>query len=477
MAVLSPPSISRIERKVRRLIRAEENMRRIGRLFMPTALVAGVMISPLLTASPASAAFVGKRAVMAVAGHRTGAKGSDIWLLSSTGARLDNVTRGFSPAVNAPTFSPEGGPHIAFVAHGDIFAVDRLSPGGGHRVHRVTSGPDRDAQPAWDVTGGKVVFARTPRGGGPRLLIANLSGTKVQALDYPRGSQTAIRGSDPAWAPYQTEIAYVRSTSNGPQIWVASGDGRIAPRYLTDGAAPNWSPLGDQIAFIRGGNLYVVSSSGGSPKSVDLHLNAPGDRNPAWSPDPGGVITFDRGTGIIYSVDPDVLVPRAHALRNTGRWYHADWQPVCNITGRNGNNVLHGTSKPELICAHKGNDTIYAGGGGDRIYAGGGNDRIYLGGGDDFVEGGLGSDYIRGGAGNDHIEGGPSNDRIVDRGSSSGADVLKGEGGGDVILADDGVRGNDKVDAGPDTDTCTVDNRTSVAPGDFVWQCERVRVP
>ena len=184
-------------------------MRRTARLLLPTLLTAGVMISPLLSASPARAAFLGKRAVMAVAGHKTGASGSDVWLLSSTGARLDNITRSFSPAVSSPAFSPEGGPHIVFVAHGDLYVVDRQSPGGGHMVHRVTSGRDHDDQPSFDVTGGKIVFARTPRGGVPRLLIANLSGSKVQALDYPKGSHTAVKGSDPAWSPYQSEVAYV----------------------------------------------------------------------------------------------------------------------------------------------------------------------------------------------------------------------------------------------------------------------------
>jgi hypothetical protein len=451
-------------------------MRRTARVAVPMVLVAGVMMTPLLTASPASAAFLGKRAVMAVAGHKTGATGSDIWLLSASGARVDNITRSFAPAASQPAFSPEGGPHIVFVARGDLYVADRQSPGGGHQVHRVTRGNDKDAQPSFDVTGGKIVFARTPRHKEPRLLIANLSGSKVQALDYPKGSHTAVRGSDPAWAPYQSEIAYVRSTSKGPQIWVASMDGRTAPRYVTDGTAPNWSPLGNQIAFTRGGNLYVVSSRGGTGKPVNMHLTAPADRNPAWSPDPGGVITFDRGTGVIYQVDPDAAVPQAHALRKTGKWGHADWQPVCNINGKSGSNVLRGTSRPELICARKGNDTIYAGGGGDRIYAGGGNDKVYMGTGSDFVEAGIGNDYVRGGSGNDHVEGGPGADRIVDQGKGSGSDVLKGEGSGDVILADDGVRGNDSIDAGPQTDRCTVDNRTSVVPGDFVWQCERIRV-
>jgi hypothetical protein len=413
---------------------------------------------------------------MAVSGHKTGARGSDIWLLSSKGRRLDNITRSFAPAATQPAFSPEGGPHIAFVAHSDIYAVDRFSPGGGHNVHRLTSGPSRDSQPAWDVTGGKVVFTRTPRGGEPRLLISNLSGSKLQALDYPKGSNRAVHGSDPAWSPDQREVAYVRSTKQGPEVWVASADGRIAPRFVASGAAPNWSPLGDQIAFTRGGNLFVVSSSGGTPKPVDVNVSGHADRNPAWSPDPGGVITFDRGAGIIYVVNPEAAVPSASALSKTGKWSHPDWQPVCNIQGTNGNDVLRGTSKPELICGRLGNDRIYAGGGNDNIYAGGGNDAIYGGGGADFIEAGLGSDYLNGGPGDDHLEGGGSNDRIVDTGSHSGSDVIKGEEGADVIIADDGVRGNDNIDAGSQSDSCRVDNRTSVVPGDFVWQCERVTV-
>src|SRR5919197_4719056 len=173
-------------------------MRRTARLIATALFGAGVMISPLFSASPAQAAFLGRRAVMAVAGHKAGGSGSDIWLLSTTGARLGNITGSFAPRASSPAFSPEGGPHIAFVANGDIYAVDRKSPGGGNMVHRLTRGSDHDAQPSFDVTGGKIVFARTPRGGRPRLLISNLSGTKIKPLDYPRGSQTAIRGSDPA---------------------------------------------------------------------------------------------------------------------------------------------------------------------------------------------------------------------------------------------------------------------------------------
>ncbi len=117
------------------------------------------------------------------------------------------------------------------------------------------------------------------------------------------------------------------------------------------------------------------------------------------------------------------------------------------IVGSDGNDVLVGTARGDVIWAGPGDDVIESLGGNDVIcggpgddvaYAGRGNDRVFGGPGDDRLYGNHGDDQIRGGAGEDFIHGG------------LGIDVLKGGPGGDTV---DGGYGWDVLDGGPGKDT------------------------
>lgn len=120
--------------------------------------------------------------------------------------------------------------------------------------------------------------------------------------------------------------------------------------------------------------------------------------------------------------------------------------PLCTITGDDGNNRLVGTSGPDVICGDSGRDTIKAKGGNDIVYpgpgrdftnAGGGNDTVIDGSGRDVVNGGKGKDDVRGAAGNDKVNGGPGKDRVH---GGPGRDALNGGTGRDYC---DGGVGKD----------------------------------
>lgn len=108
----------------------------------------------------------------------------------------------------------------------------------------------------------------------------------------------------------------------------------------------------------------------------------------------------------------------------------------CTITGTSGDDTLHGTPGPDVICGLGGNDTVDGGGGADVIIAGPGND---------VVDGGAGADTIYGGPGADRITGG------------AGKDFLYGNIGNDTLLARDGAA--DVVDGGPGRDTARADGK------------------
>jgi len=107
-----------------------------------------------------------------------------------------------------------------------------------------------------------------------------------------------------------------------------------------------------------------------------------------------------------------------------------------------GDDVIRGTSGPDVINALGGNDTICSLQGDDTINGGDGFDKVFAGQGNDTINGGSGNDKLVGGAGKDTIMGGNGNDRIQ---GGEGADVLHGENGLDRIA---GASGNDILRGG-----------------------------
>jgi hypothetical protein len=218
----------------------------------------------------------------------------------------------------------------------------------------------------------------------------SLSGLNQTPFECCRIKGTKLRvvhGTEPAWSPDSSTLAYVAPDpkTGGDAIWLVPVDRRKRPVKLTLGHSPNWSPLGDRIAYVFQGDVHVVAARpGATPRRVDAAPRHVVDANPAWSPDtytfggrPQGVLLFDResdGKAAVWRTNPNAAHPKASSLRLGMNARNPDWQPDCNLRGTNGPDRLVGTDRPQLICGVKGNDHIYGHGGGDRIFAGEGAD-------------------------------------------------------------------------------------------------------
>jgi uncharacterized repeat protein (TIGR01451 family) len=84
---------------------------------------------------------------------------------------------------------------------------------------------------------------------------------------------------------------------------------------------------------------------------------------------------------------------------------------VATIVGTNGDDVIVGTDKRDVIAALRGNDQVRGLGGKDIICGFGGNDRLKGKGGNDVLRGGGGNDRLGGGPGDDLLRGGTGRDR------------------------------------------------------------------
>jgi len=143
------------------------------------------------------------------------------------------------------------------------------------------------------------------------------------------------------------DIAGVDGSPDGRRLVVAvdlrgmvsmSFDGADVVRLtFGDDIEPRWSPDGRRIAFVRGGNIYVVGADGrGLRRLTDLPgLNAYdhgiAGAAPVWSPD-GRSLLFGRARHDAYVNLSDVHVVRAdgrnaHRLTSDGLSVPTGWSP------------------------------------------------------------------------------------------------------------------------------------------------------
>lgn len=189
------------------------------------------------------------------------------------------------------------------------------------------------AQGAYPGENGKIAF----EDGVPRhIFVADADGSDRTDLGL---------GSDPAWSPDGTEIAFTL----WPDIWVMNADGSERRRVTNDPSSthrvgePTWSPDGTQIAFnANNQDIWVVNVAAGASSQTEILnyrtlLVTVGEL--AWSP-LGDKILF--GTSDIWSINPDGSSPIN--LTNTPDTYerYPDWKP-------DGSRIVFERGQPEEI--------------------------------------------------------------------------------------------------------------------------------
>ncbi len=143
----------------------------------------------------------------------------------------------------------------------------------------------------------------------------------------PDGAWLAVTGQGPDGSGIYL-LAAAPGAAGGPSFWV-------------EGGSPAWSPDGGRIAFIRGGNLWVVER--GAVEGRALVEGMEGVRDAAWSPDGRSVAFYatDSGAQDIWVVpaeggDPRRITEAAAALddpRFTPAW-SPDGRRIAYISNR-----------------------------------------------------------------------------------------------------------------------------------------------
>jgi len=119
-------------------------------------------------------------------------------------------------------------------------------------------------------------------------------------------------------------VAFVGSDKS---VYLASVSGAVALK-LINGTDPitglRWSPAGDKFAFVKAGDIYVMSIDGSNQTKISTHTSSFGDANPRWSPD-GQKILFTRDDADAYVMDASGQ--NVSRLLNSVSSRNATWSP------------------------------------------------------------------------------------------------------------------------------------------------------
>jgi Tol biopolymer transport system component len=224
-----------------------------------------------------------------------GPETNNVYVVDANGAGLVPLGPGDSWF---PAWSPDGS-EIAFIhceaetVSSERCAVFEVQPN-GTELHRVGPwGPSREfsgpvGEPVWSPDGSEIAFpyCETVTESSRHCAVFEIeaSGTVLQRLT-PWG----IEG-EPIWSPNGEKLA-VESDNSPLALYVVSADGsdlrRVAvlpgslgfPGVPIFAGKPVWSPNSQEIAFVRGSDIYVARDNGAGLRRLTQ------GEYPAWSPD------------------------------------------------------------------------------------------------------------------------------------------------------------------------------------------------
>ncbi len=147
-----------------------------------------------------------------------------------------------------------------------------------------------NSAPTWSPDSSKILFAsnRNSSSISPILYTMNADGTDQKKF----GLLFDVDGTDANWSPVTNQIVFVRGSAAKGDIWVMDGGSPfplLTAKKLTsnldNNATPVWSPDGKQIAYVSDtygkDNIFIMNADGTGMHRL-TYSQSNNDRNPAW---------------------------------------------------------------------------------------------------------------------------------------------------------------------------------------------------
>ena len=285
--------------------------------------------APADTPTPAQTPVGGGQGQIAFVSERDGAP--QIFIMDVTGANQKRLTS-LPDGACQPAWSPDG-QRLLFVTpcnrKTDQYpraAIYGMNADGGNIQPLITrAGGVFD--PDWSPQGIAFTFLDNTR---PQILVAGDNGGNARALSQPRS-----KDSQPSWSPGGERLVFMNTSRAGqPTLYWVYKDGTFDgsnPDQVTReqiATSPDWSPLGDLVAYVVNQHIVVVQWDQVGFGWVTLTQRGPND-TPDWSPD-GQWITFESWRD---AANHDIYIMASSGGQQTrltddaAQDYHPAWRP------------------------------------------------------------------------------------------------------------------------------------------------------
>ena len=201
-------------------------------------------------------------------------------------AVLENVTPSCCN-VN-PQWSPDG-TRIAWSRAGAVYVMNAV--GSGKRRVSPAGGAALTVQP-WSPDGTRLTYGYRRSDRAP-------SDVYVVGVDGS-GRRRLTAGEQPMWSPAGQKLSFVR----GGNLWTIEADGRGARRLTSDGrgaeGGAEWSPDGARLAAVRRDGLYVIAAGGSGQTRISRGRHGGPAR---WSRTGERIVFTDRHRLVVVNRD------------------------------------------------------------------------------------------------------------------------------------------------------------------------------
>lgn len=291
-----------------------------------SALVREATPTPSASPTPAPTPRGGGPGQIAFVSERAGVP--QIFLISSNGEDIEQLTN-LPDGACQPAWSP-GGDSLLFISPCDgkddtypravifLFSLESAS------IRTAVSMVGGAFDPDWSAPG--IVFTRW-QNNQARLWLAPSPGAEPSQLSP---SNAADRQA--SWSPDGERLVFMNTSRAGSQTlyWMfadgtfpGSNPDQVSRNLLA--RSPDWSPLGNLIAFVASPHVYVVPWDSRGFQAVQVTSKGP-NADPDWSPD-GQWMTFESWR---EAANHDIYIMTANGAMQTRLTDHsaADYQPA-----------------------------------------------------------------------------------------------------------------------------------------------------